>query len=130
MGSQRVRGPREPRGDRVPEATERNDPLRAPGRAHDRGGIDGVAGGLPTRAPRGPGLRTQMEHGLDAQHAQLLLEGTHLPPLPPQQPDVLTYVRVLREFRVALVARRGRPRQGLDDPEDAGGRMAEVREPA
>ena len=53
-----------------------------------------------------------------------------LPQVPPQRADVPPDVPVHRELRPAAVARRGRPRQGLAALEDAGRRLAEVREPA
>ena len=66
-----------------------------------------------------PRLRLQMEHGLDARHAQLHREGPDLPGLPPQPDDVLADVRVQRELRAADQPRRGRARQGLAAGQDA-----------
>ncbi len=43
----------------------------APGRRHDRRGIDGVARRLAADLARRAGLRLQVEHGLDARHARV-----------------------------------------------------------
>ena len=57
-----------------------------------------------TRAdpPRRPGLRLQVEHGLDARHARLHLARAGPPAVPPQRDDVLDGVRVLGELRAAV----------------------------
>ena len=81
------------------------------GRALDRGGVDGVAGRLAADPPRRARLRLQVEHGLDARHARVLLEGADPPPLPPPRADLLDGLRLERELRPAALARRGRPRQ-------------------
>ena len=52
------------------------------------------------------------------------------PPLPPRRADVPRAVRVHRELRAAALPRRGRARQGLAAQPDAGGRVAEARQPA
>ena len=39
-------------------------------------GVDRLAGRLPPHLHRGPGLRLQVEHGLDARHPQVLLTRT------------------------------------------------------
>ena len=72
-----------------------------------------MAGRLAADLRRRPGLRLQVEHGLDARHARLLPERPGLPPLPPPPADVLARVRLQRELHPAAVARRGRARQGL-----------------
>ena len=63
---------------------------------------------------RRPGLRLQVEHGLDARHAGLLPAGPDPPPLPPPRADLLARLRLQRELHPAAQPRRGRPRQGLD----------------
>ena len=60
-----------------------------PGVDDDRGGVDRVARRHPAHPPRRPRLRVQVEHGLDARHAQLHRQGPDLPRLPPQPDDVL-----------------------------------------
>ena len=50
--------------------------------------------------------------------------------LPPQRADVPHDLRLHRELRAAALARRGRARQGLAARQDAGRRLAEVRQPA
>ena len=49
---------------------------REPGHHHRRRGVDRLAGRLASDLPRRPGLRLQVEHGLDARHARLLLAAT------------------------------------------------------
>ena len=51
-------------------------------------------------------------------------------PLPPRRADLRPALRLHRELRAAAVARRGRARQGLAARQDAGRRLAEVRQPA
>ena len=56
--------------------------------------------------------------------------GPDPPQVPPRPAHVLALVRVHRELRAAAVARRGGVRQGLAARQDAGRRLAAVREPA
>ena len=74
-----------------------------------------MAGRLPPDLPRRARLRLQVEHGLDARHARVRLEGARAPPLPSPRADVLDGLCVERELRPAALPRRGRPRQGLAD---------------
>ena len=61
----------------LPQAAQRGA-LRARSPARDLGGrgVDGLAGRLAADLPRRPRLRLQVEHGLDARHAQLLRSRT------------------------------------------------------
>ena len=52
------------------------------------------------------------------------------PQVPPQRAHLPHALRLHRELRPAAVARRGRARQGLAARQDAGRRLAEVRQPA
>ena len=66
----RARRPREPRGDRRSCAASTRAVYRDyPGRADDRRGIDRLADGVAADVRRRPGLRHEVEHGLDARHA-------------------------------------------------------------
>ncbi len=49
----------------------------------------------------GPGVRLQVEHGLDARHPRLLQARSHSSEVPPQPADVLVDVRVQRELRAS-----------------------------
>ena len=80
--------------------------------------------------PRRPGLRLQVEHGLDARLAGLRRAGAGLPQLPPRPADVLDDLRLLRELRAADQPRRGRLRQGLAAAEDARRPVAAAGQPA
>ena len=66
---QPLRRPREPRGDRVPARAQPRGVPRAPRHHDDRRGIDRLADGLAADRHRRPGLRHEVEHGLDARHA-------------------------------------------------------------
>ena len=129
MGPERVRRSRGPGGGLVPEGAERGAARARAGRALDRGGVDGVAGRLAARLPRRARLRLQVEHGLDARHARVLLEGAGPPALPPSRADVLARLRLERELRPAALARRGRARQALAARAHARRPLAAVREP-
>ena len=110
-------------------AAQHADARRAAGRDHDRRGIDGVARREPADAPRRPGLHLQVEHGLDERHARVHRAGSDLPPLGPPRPDVLAALRLHRELRPAVLARRSGARQGLDARQDARRRLAEGARP-
>ena len=103
---------------------------RAPRSPDLRGGIHGVADGVAPHGRRRPRIRVQVGHGLDARHAAAPPARADPPSLPPRRAHVPAGLRLLRELRAPAVARRGRPRQGLAPREDAGGRLATVRQPA
>ena len=73
VGAERVRRPREPRGDPLPARGEHGAVRPVPRRAHDRRGVDRLPRRVAAGAPRRPRLRPQVEHGLDARHARVLL---------------------------------------------------------
>ena len=89
-----------------------------------------MAGRQPAGAPRRPRLHLQVEHGLDARHARVRARGSGPPPLAAQPRHVLDALRVHRELRPAVLARRSRARQGRAARQDAGRRVAEVRDAA
>ena len=130
VGAEHVRGQGGSRGRLVPEGAERGAARSRAGCPLDRGGVDGMAGRLAADLPRRPRLRLQVEHGLDARHARVLLEGLDPPSLPPSRADVLARLRLERELRAAAVARRGRAREGLALRAHAGRPVAALREPA
>ncbi len=70
-------------------------------RADDRRGIDGVPGRLAARLSRRPRLRLQVEHGLDARHAGLHVQGSRASALEPRRDDVRAALRLLRELHPA-----------------------------
>ena len=124
------RRPREPRGDRLPAPAQRGDRRGVPRRRHVRRGVDGLADGHRRDRPRRPRVRLQVGHGLDARHAAVHPARSGAPPLPPRRGHVPQRVRLHRALRDAAVARRGRPRQGLADRQDARRRLAALRQPA
>ena len=94
----------------------------APGHGHDRRGVHGVSRRQPADLGRRARLHVQVEHGVDARHPHLRQQGSGLPPLGAPAPDVLDALRLERELHPAVLARRGRARQGLDDEQGAGRR--------
>ena len=94
-------------------------PLQS-GRPHDRRGEHLVPERHPPDLRGGPRVRLQVEHGLDARHPEVLLQGAHPPTLAPERPDVRDALPVRRELRLGLLARRGGPRQGVDALQDGG----------
>ena len=130
LGAQHPRRPGEPRGGGVPAGDERDRLPRGARRRDHRRGVDRVAGRHPADPPRRPGLRLQVEHGLDARLAGLHEQGAGAPQLPPRPADVLDDVRLLRELRAADQPRRGRLRQGLAAAEDARRPLAAAGQPA
>ncbi len=68
---------------------------------------------------RRPGLRPEVEHGLDARLPGLCVQGAGAPQVPPRRDDLLHDLRLLRELRAAHLPRRGGARQALAGVEDA-----------
>ena len=90
--------------------------------------FDGLARRVAPDLSRRPRLRLQMEHGLDARHAELHARGPDPPPVSSRQADFRPALRLLGELRAAAVTRRGGARQRLADRQDAGRPLAEIRE--
>ena len=64
-------------------------------RRDDRGrGIDRLADGVAPGLCRRARLRLQMEHGLDARHAELHVARSDPPQIPPQRPDLRAALRL------------------------------------
>jgi 1,4-alpha-glucan branching enzyme len=78
-----------------------------------------VAGGQSAGVRRRSRLQLQVEHGLDARHARVRQRGSRAPPMASQPGDVLDALRLHRELRAAVLARRGRARQAIDARQDA-----------
>src|SRR6266536_2507149 len=127
---EQVRRSREPGGGRLPAPLQHRGLQGAGGRADHRRGVDGVAAGLAADLRRRARVWHEVGHGLDARHPVLPRARTGASQVPPLEPDVPHALRVRRELHAPVVARRGRARQGLASVEDAGRRVAEVREPA
>ena len=72
VGAERVRRPRGPRCRRVPQGAERARARARAGRDLGSRGVDRVAGRLAADLRRRARLRLQVEHGVDARHAELL----------------------------------------------------------
>ncbi len=128
VAAQRVRRPRESGGDGVSAPAQRADSLAGARVYHRRRGIDRLAGRNPARPPRRARIHLQVEHGMDARHAALRRQGSDLPPMGAQRPDVLASLCLHRELRAAVLARRSRAREALDARQDAGRSLAEARE--
>ena len=72
VGAERVRRPRGSRRRRVPQGAERARARARAGRDLGSRGVDRVAGRLAADLRRRARLRLQVEHGVDARHAELL----------------------------------------------------------
>jgi 1,4-alpha-glucan branching enzyme len=128
VGAEPARRPGEPGRRDVPAAHERGRVPRAPRFSDDRRRVHVLAQGDAADLHGGAGLRPEVGHGLDARHAPVHGARSDPPALAPHRPDVPRSVRVRRELRLAAVPRRGRPREGVADREDARGRLAALRE--
>ena len=83
-------------------------------RCPDRGrGVHRLAHGLPPHLRRGPGLRPQVGHGVDARHPEIYGRGPRVPAVSPQHPDLPDALCLPGEFPPAPVPRRGGLRQGV-----------------
>ena len=85
---------------------------------------------FPSDRPGRSRLRLQVEHGLDARHARLHVARPGLSPLGPQQDDLRSSLRLQRKLRAADLARRSRAWQSFARRQDAGRRMAALRQRA
>ena len=101
-----------------------------PGRDHRGRGVDVVARCHQADRCRRPGLRLQVEHGLDARQPVVRAARPGAPQLPPPRADLLDGLRLLGELRAADQPRRGRARQGLTAAQDAGRPLAAARQRA
>ena len=113
------------------QRAEHADARRASGHDHRRRGIDVVSGRQPARASRRARIHLQVEHGVDARHAPV--HAATIRCTAAGSTPCVTFsdaVHVHRELHPAVLARRSRPRQGRDARQDAGRRVAEVRDAA
>ena len=124
-----LRRPREPRGDRLPApAQRRRSPTSTPTRRRSPRSRRRGRRSPGRSADGGLGLHVQVGHGLDARHVAVPAPRPGAPPVPPRRDHVPQRVRVHRALRAAAVARRGRARQGVAARQDAGRRLAAVRQ--
>ena len=108
-----LRRPREPRGGAAAAGDQRDGLPPVPRHRQHRRGVDLVVGRHRDDRQGRPGLRLQVEHGLDERRPALPGAGPDLPPVPPQLDDLRAHVCVQRELRPADQPRRGRARQGV-----------------
>ena len=112
----------------LPQARQRTGLWPVPRRDDDRGGIHRLRRRVDADQLRRPGFRLQVEHGLDARHPRIYVARPDLSALEPRQDDLRPPLRLRREFHPADFARRGRPRQRIAGRQDAGRRMAALRQ--
>ena len=103
---------------------------RAAAGHHAGRGVDRVPGRVAAHLPGWPRLPLQVEHGLDARHAEVHGARPDPPPVPPWRADLRPDLRLQRKLRAADLARRGGARQGFAAGQDARRPLAEVRQPA
>ena len=127
---EQVRRAREPRGGEPVPAAQHAHACRSARHDHGGRGIHGVARREPAGAPGRTGVHLQVEHGVDARHAEVHRARSGAPPVGPERDHVLDAVRLHRELHPAVLARRGRARQAIDARQDARRRVAEGGEPA
>ena len=117
------------RGDRVPSAPQRDGVPGAPRDVVTRGRVDIVADGVAPVLRGRPGVRAEVEHGVDARHAAVMSKDPSIGSSTTAG-HVQPALCVHGELRPAVLARRGRARQGVDARQDAGRHVADVRQPA
>ena len=102
---------------------------RHPGVHDHRRGVHRLAAG--DRADQGgrPRLHPQVEHGVDARHAEVLRHRSAVPRRAPQQADVRPALRLQRAVRASALPRRGGASQRLALRADAWAAGAEAAEP-
>ena len=105
VAPQPVRWPRAPGGHQLPARGHRHRLPQEPRHHHGRRGVHGVAGRHRPHRVRRPGLRTEVEHGLDERHPALPRGGPGQPPLPPRRADLLPRLRLLRAVHPAAEPR-------------------------
>src|SRR6266545_320303 len=120
VGAQCLRRARESRRHCLHPAAQRGGLRHLSRGAHRRGRIYGLAPGLAPRLPGRPGLRAQVEHGVDARHARVHALGPDPSEVSPRSADLWPALRVDGKFPAAALPRRGRPRQGLPAQPHAG----------
>ena len=104
LDPEQIRRSRKPRGHRFPAPLQYRTIRPFSARHHGRGRIDRMAAGIaPGRIWRA-GLRLQMEHGLDARHAELHQQGSDPPQASPRRYPVRPALCILGEFHPAAVA--------------------------
>ena len=118
------------RGDRASAPAQHRRLRELPRRPDLRRGVDGLAGRVAADLRRRARLRLQVGHGLDARHAGVHAPRAGAPQVPPERAHLPHGLRLVGELHPAAVARRGGARQGLAARQDAGRRLAEVRQPA
>ncbi len=109
-----------------------NETIRARGaRLHRRRrGVDRMAGCFPPGGRGWARLHLQVEHGVDARHAEVPGQGSRASALPSRRVHLCRDLRGQRALHHAAFPRRSRARQAFAAGEDAGRPVAEVRESA
>src|ERR1044072_2160097 len=104
MDSEPAWRPGKPRSHRISAALQHRTVWTISGSHYGRGGIHRMAAGLAAGRIWWARLRLQMEHGLDARHAEIHRQGPGIPEAPSRRRPVRPALRVFREFHPAAVA--------------------------
>src|SRR5882724_12241711 len=105
MDSEPIWRARKPGGDRIPARVQPHHARRISGSHHRGGGINRLAAGDSAAVYRRSRLFLQVEHGLDARHAELFRARANSPEVSPARSHVRDAVSSSREFYFAAVAR-------------------------
>ena len=104
VDSEPARRPGKSRSHRIPAPLQHRTVRAFSGGHHGRGRIHRMAAGLAAGRIWRARLRLQMEHGLDARHAEIYRQGSGVPEAPSRRHPVRPALRVFGEFHSAAVA--------------------------
>ena len=130
VGAEHPRRQREPRGDRLPQdSSTRSATASTPGSSPPPRNPPASSGVSRPTYLGGLGFSLKWNMGWMNDTLKYFEQDPIHRKYEPRRPELQPDLRLHRELHPAAVARRGRPRQGFADRQDAGRRLAEVRQP-